>query len=1259
MDETAISVSQFIDQSFNVSLMAPNTIFPFSALTMTINPEPLNGIDWKYLWNLEYKSGSFTEAEKKKCDEFFKNFGNFNNTLRAISIPSSYLLPNTELKVKVNVTNSYLQNPLERETVVHISSDLPTEARYEIISKGAIPEKLFGNLKNYIDINIKSKTILSNSTSKDNIKIWFEIRTGPIKSNLVLRGDDEKAIEAIINARYQKTKILYISAGDQFKYYTYYKLIVFSQCIASNNIYEDSMVFMLIRKQPTCKISSEGFIFNPNTQISLLSHESTLEYGPENELSYYWNCEQCLSLISNSTCSCDIFRSKIDSKACTCNIYPGTLLDMSKYIISLAITLKQNNYTRSCYTTYEILGMSQAKQAPIASILQGYGGSIATKSDIYLAANIDNSSNLQMGIQSYEWTLLEIVNRSNPKIKYSNKNKYYASILKNDYNITLTKRRVLEETPAITTDVTPRVLASPQSLPPVLGISREDLKQGLTYSYGLKLTYLYGKSPVYSGVNFDTPSPIALRSLLVAPDTGVEYQTLFTFTFASFAESDNSAASYVLYRKDCPLSSEMDFIPFTIKLKNLNVFSTYLAAGNSSCDYKVLIKLRVIVGDDFSDTTAILRIISDSPSSKIGQITSLLTELQSNSTQYSFMEALSMLHQIALLSSLKTTANDMLQLIINTLTKYDTVQNEYILSSLNADEQVSYYELILSILFEITGSYHLNTEIITTIMTKVGNYIEKIKNINNGCDTFEKMVKIFDSFINFMANSSSNSMIRTEKVLYNKIIQYLDDMVKLKLKEIIPGGHLYQINTPNIAIALKTDGWNSFGNLENNIELANQTIFLPTGLKLLYSNNTQKCDTLHCVISTVLYSITFNPYQDIKNSTNIDTSSLTNSSTINGKVKKETIQQIYRDLQNSTKLDNIVNRQKVYSKFMILTLYAGDYSVQSKQSIMDTTIAFEELAGYSKVFKAQISLTKSAANDKKSPKIPVYYISSNNSWSNYKCELNFSLDSLMYLPNNYAFISCQVIGFSGQSQFPKAALVLGIDSIEDFDRVAMAGNDYTKKEFFAKNAAPIAIGSGIIVIVILIGSFLHRLDNKNRLSLSLEALDHYEQKVENFSPLPDNLSEKSSIIFPSIRPDSKNKESPSKENQVIEAIPSPRATSDLSSLYPSSAKVADENIAAMSQQQNYEEKDEQEISRLKDFTAKGSLTKDKEQILITNSALRRYMTRYVEEKNCKLKETPCGFIIVSSVIILNYIYEIKKNRHFNTLIKKNNTSSSN
>ena len=558
---------------------------------------------------------------------------------------------------------------------------------------------LYGSKRNIIDMNAKNNFLAYDSfQQKVDMKIWFEVKSGESMENLNIRNDQEKEIEKIISSRYQITKILSVSSFDMFNYYTYYNLTLYSQYNNSIKTFSDSIILFFIRKPPTCKISTKYQILNPEQIVVLSSELSVLDYGTGDEVSYFWNCEECKPLLANLNCTCNIFRHNQEYKLRELEIGPNMMSDLSKYIISLSITIKNKNYSRSCYSNIEAATISKARPVPSLAIYSNYGGNILR--DFYFGIDLASEPELSKAVKVYSWELIEVVQRNNLKIIYSERKKYYANILKTYYNLSSDLRRLLPDSEGqINNNLAPRIIASPRSLPPILGLARDDLKLGMTYTYALKIVYSDGKVPAYTSVSFDTGPPIEPHTLLISPGMGVEYITLFAFTFSSLNEPVNSEISYELYRKDCPMSPSTKFIPFTISLKNTNSFSTILTTGQSKCDYQVLIKLKVINGEDSFETTAYVIVRPDETGIVKRKIEFILAELQSSLSVYSLSQSLSMLHQISLIKNLE---EETIISILASITKYDSAQIETVLSSIDADVQLSFYRQALYILEAIS-----------------------------------------------------------------------------------------------------------------------------------------------------------------------------------------------------------------------------------------------------------------------------------------------------------------------------------------------------------------------------------------------------------------------------------------------------------------------------------------------------------------------------------------------------------------------------
>ena len=252
------------------------------------------------------------------------------------------------------------------------------------------------------------------------------------------------------------------------------------------------------------------------------------------------------------------------------------------------------------------------------------------------------------------------------------------------------------------------------------------------------------------------------------------------------------------------------------------------------------------------------------------------------------------------------------------------------------------------------------------------------------------------------------------------------------------------------------------------MSVGNQALYFPAELHLLYSDNTKKCDSPDCVISTILCSTSFNPYINIKENTIINTAFFESSTLASKKLSSSKIQKIYEELHNSSKYEKKINKKKIYSNYISVSLRISNYSLREKHKMINTTLAFDNLAT-KEPFKVLIEVFKTSDQQKNSLMIPVYYIEATRSWSNAMCLIeqhsegipNLNLSNIQEQKNlkNYTLISCSKIGSIDQFPYPRVSLVLAIDCLEDLDQFS---ETKIKERFFK---APIIYFSGIILLV--------------------------------------------------------------------------------------------------------------------------------------------------------------------------------------------------
>ena len=438
---------------------------------------------------------------------------------------------------------------------------------------------------------------------------------------------------------YEKHAILY-------RYYVYYNVSVYAKYKNSNVTASDNLIILLTKKPLTCKIDTGGLLLNPTGDITLDSSQSDIEWGPGDEISYYWSCEECKPLAGSGPCECNIFRSRGEQRAMKATILANTLSNYAKYTISLTITARTGSNSRTCYANTNIVTHERAKAGVKAAVKPGYEKKGASGiSNIFFATEM-SSADLEEGLISQEWTLIEVSSKKDDAMQYSITNTYLSDVFKKEYGANMDPSLLSGDKP-IPSGLIPKTTAYSDAFPPVLGINQNDLKPSTKYVYALKLLYS-NKPAVVATVNIETKSAIIPRTLKISPSSGTGYKTSFAFTFFADLGGTEDTASYQLFRLDCPSTSPQgEYRSISPKMRNANSFTSILAPGLSKCSYKVSIKLIATEESLQVESEQILSIEPASGQSQETLIQSRLDDLLSPNIVIPYTQALSMLSMIS------------------------------------------------------------------------------------------------------------------------------------------------------------------------------------------------------------------------------------------------------------------------------------------------------------------------------------------------------------------------------------------------------------------------------------------------------------------------------------------------------------------------------------------------------------------------------------------------------------------------------------
>ena len=1317
MDTTTVQVENKIEIKFKGKLYAPLTTLPSKGLTLTMTVSPTCGVTWSYAWHFSYIiGGPSAQFERQAVDDYFSKYATKNEKTMVITIPPEILFKNSLLKVTANAFSAIIGNPIVDDAFVVILKDLTEEeVFFDLNSKTAITQNLPSRKKNRFNVpllwnNISSiysifrDSLYMTFGRKSNVSVSIEVKSGNESNQITTRGEHELTIEKTLLENYIQYGSFNFPASSGssntsfFKSYVYYNITmtVRSKYRGGNSSSTtDSMIAFFTRQSPVCKITTSYFILSPYTDNELLSTESEIDYGYGDEVSYFWTCESCEILTSVSgSCPCDVFSLPGDRRKHITTIKASSMQDFCKYVFSLSITVKNNKFVRSCYSTKEIVTMHLASSELKSYSIPSSGGTTSGSSDLYLGAEFQNPSLLE-GIKSYTWNLLEVEKKINNQntAKYSTMSQFFDNLFQDSLNIASKRWLTESKYKVIPQEYIPKVIDTFQTIPPMLGISKTSLPPDTSFTYVLNITYNdSNKKSAYAEVSFKTSSDASPRELLINPENGTEYYTKFLFTFAPISNiKESEEAEFQLLRKECPNSASdasNDYIPFTLRLRNIYAFSTILSGGSSNCGYQVGIKLKIFNGDReyVSNNCYIIRIVNiySEMNERKEYINTVLKALEDNEdSDQSITKIMSYLHQISYNSTLLTLQS--LTKLLTILTKYDSEIINTLFDLFTKEEQLSFIEICIQIITNIArgGSKIITEPILSTLVEKVANYTTMMKYLSSyGMTLFPTVVSALSAIASY-----KNTAILSKKSA-GKMISIINLLTETKIKEIIPNSRAYQINSSNINISISSFPYSSAKQIDLNHSVPeNQTVFLPSKIIANFVSNTS---SKPLTITSVLISTAFNPYEEIKRNTIISNTSLTNISLAQGKIPPETISEIYSDWRNySGKKQFITDTTLIYSNILSVSLYATTYSRVRGQEIINITIptllsSQDILASISLLSSTLLPLDNTII-------IPIYYNGKKQIWTNYQCDIdpnktlvNSSIATSLpysdqnekkrsnktYILNNIK-LHCANYSAIQVAQAGSSVFIFAVDEIPDIDNVLKLRNNLgnvekEKEEIIGAQVTAIAICFTFVLFGLFGSLIIIRYEKLENYNLRLKAITaRYNRKEIPSSPkvlstaLPSPRSLSPRLTSPKtvttesclkqlakFSSDTREKGYSNIEPLVqaaTESLPTQRKSSGITE----EGSPTERRIVSFKDFPCFPDRDLTENEENELMTIYKNLNPTKNQVKITREALVKEITtsiplqyistKFAEEKNDLLRSSISGLFIVSLISFFCYL----------------------
>ena len=1145
MDEFKINIPDPLI-IYNFELVLPKIISPAAPALLKAKGFPGKPVIWSYAWILSYSSGNCTSNQAAAANNYFSSLHNFDCSHEVIIIPAKLLYPNSILKIIINAKHQYSSTVYVEEASIAVTDETYS---YEVNTKLPINTCLYGKNKNNIEISIFSSNLFQRAVqslissqsvdyllNNDSTFFAYEVRSGDIPSNMIIRGTNEIAIERILNTQYKYLKLLSLSAYSNFKYYTYYNItqIIQSKLIGQNfrQISSSSLTVYLEKRAPVCKITIPGFFIDPSLVNIFSSKNSILDFSDGDEILYYWNCESCLSLLSNFPCSCEIFSSYFQRQGYDFAISRGVLSYVNRYVISLSIVVKTGINIKSCHTTAEFVTINGVKANFLVSEIPGYGGmSNDVKggqfpiSDLYYGLSTDNSD-LAKIVKDIKLDLVEVIDRISGKIIGSIKNSYVKQLLKTEYNIVSNIRRELQTSDLpIPQEYIPTVISVTKSFPPVIGIDKANLKANLRYTYIAKISYSkeISKSSLYM-INIDTGDDLLQRDITVYPSSGYAYSTLFKLSFDTVSGIQQADTVYSIYRSDCfnnpeAWYSSWNFTRISTNLKNINSFATILSPGFRDCSYQV--KLKIIVSlagkkQELYSTVYVLPTIESMMAKKID----ILHNLNSSISKISIIQSLSILSQISLNND-KTNDESIILKVISLLTNFNPT---HYLDAFDKDEISGFIQILVEILKSLVSSDFsiVSKEVTAIIINKLQMYCEFA--IANNCTEeevintllygFSAVLSLRDYNVNIYSSDDSTNLL-VGKSQIKQIVSSIYQLAELKLKGVIPGGHIYSSLTPNIGMSLISTNYMIGTAKDSNLTINNQNhsfVLIPSPNNLSLSFSIEQANQFY-VLTAVLISITATPMNDIKTSTVIDNTSLRKNSLANGKVTADTMKHIYDDLKSTQKLNSFVNSQQVINPNLFFGVYLSHYDMTTGQTKIVTNASLSNIINE---VTFGLTLSQFTANNPDSPRIPLYYHDTNGTWTNKGCYIDdqyisyINITKIPIIPLNIdksshqlVIIRCNWTNMSFINLQSNFLVQLTVDSFKDFKKLVLnygyPSNFDDDKEFTKLKTTSYVILFGGTSFFIFLAALLFVFEKGQLKKACFESLFTYFDKRETLT----------------------------------------------------------------------------------------------------------------------------------------------------------------
>ena len=1035
-----------------------------------------------FAWNVSFITvgQTMTEQALNATNNYFKTYAAFG-PLGPLTIASSYFVKGSSLNVTLLAKATSLDSDTATYTVVvNIVGDIP---KIKFATKSQAVTTLQGNQKTVLAQQIANKRCVKSGSRRMlqsslnpgliPISIGYNVFSG-VSTKVMVRTDQEKQIEAVINTMYSTYCSLSLDVSQGFQYGRYYKIMSVITDLENGVTNNDTNVYQFSKPPITSIIDPIGSILSINSNVILNGGNSSFPQSSGEILTYNWACLSCTPLTKSGSCSCPTFtRAKILMSKLT--VLNTTLMNLCSYVFTLTISTSSTLTPRSDSSKVQFITFNAPLLPVKGVVIQGTSNKVK---DIYFTFQISYPG--PDSLLQYNWTLVAIQSYDPQSTDfYSQKNAFLSNFLAG--------LGVVGYTSGGSQDIPIPASMMPIYLTPTstrfLGVNQSSLIPQYQYTFAVVVNYPVTPSFVY--VQFTAPQLPRSRLLTISPVTGVGFSTPFSIVYLLPTITDVDNAQYQIYRKDCPSNNNSVAISLSQVMGQSNLFTTTLAPGDPNCNFQVEVILRSIEYGSYIEQ-GVIATITPSPTPASTVISNQLNALISNNKSLTIDQTINVLCTVSAVNQTEKTAETTASVKIMTqmISNLDSPTGGA-LKLCNPADKPKVLNTTTNILAGMVNNQAATIDLSTagSISLKTNTYLTMAKGITGATSMIPSIVSCLSGVADIGKSQNVNSSF------YNSHQLALGNMTGMKLNETQPGSPSYSVSSHSLEIVVQKGYVTAFNSSQNASTLKGAQLIIPGGLQNQIQNSITKLtgqtnNTL--AVGTSMSTLSYDPYSNIKVNSIINTT----DNTSNAMVPPSTLSSIYNDLSQG-KLQNVVDDKEQSTDIIQAAFTPSQYLKNSSENLTGSNIIIYPLPNNTRsYFQFPTTASSNNTNTNNSLMTPLYYNTVSKKWTNDGCQIE--LTSSFSIGIN---VSCDNIGVpvlkGNKVQAVGMAISIAVDILKDFLDVLRAGNYASLYNFSAFATAPLTNWLVLVCVFVFFGivaTVALRLRKKDRSKLYYERI---------------------------------------------------------------------------------------------------------------------------------------------------------------------------